>query len=150
MPAPFALMPPSRAAAAAGAPPSPTAPDAARFDLQFPLAVGRLGRVADAAYDAHVRQMIEQLLFTSPGERVNRPDFGCGVRALVFGPAGDALAAATQFLVVGALHQWLGDVIQVEGVTVAGDDATLSITVQYQLRATAGQRTDTFVLAGAP
>ncbi|HEY0016890.1 MAG TPA: GPW/gp25 family protein [Longimicrobium sp.] len=143
----FALMPPSGVAGAVPVP-APAPPSATRFDLAFPLAVGTLGRVADAAYDAHVRQMIEQLLFTSPGERVNRPDFGCGVREMVFGPAGGAQAAATQFLVVGALHQWLGDVIQVEGVTVTGDDSTLAITVQYQLRGTGAQRADTFAMAG--
>jgi phage baseplate assembly protein W len=138
---PFTIRPPDP-----GAVPTPAAQDLARFDLRFPLAVGQTGRVEGAAYDEHVRQMIEQVLFTSPGERVNRPDFGCGVQQLVFGPAGDAQAAATQFLVLGALQQWMGDVIQVEGVTVAGVDSTLSIAVQYVLRATTGRRTDTFPL----
>jgi phage baseplate assembly protein W len=144
----YAITPPNPAAGSAPAP-APEPPDPTRFDLRFPLAVGRLGRVEGATYGAHVRQMIEQLLFTSPGERVNRPDFGCGVRQLVFGPAGPAQAAATQFLVTGALQRWLGDVIQVEAVTVEGQDSTLAITIQYVLRATAGRRTDTFALGAA-
>ena len=66
--------------------------------------------------DDHIRDLIEQVLFTAPGERVNRPNFGSGLLQLVFAPNSDELAAATQFLVQGALQQWLGDLIQVEGV----------------------------------
>ena len=141
-----ALLKPDPSAGPAYADPQPDPP---RFDVQFPFTVAGFGRVAGAGYDDHVRQLIEQVLFTAPGERVNRPDFGCGVREMVFGPAGDAQAAATQFLVLGSLQRWLGDVIQVEGVTVAAEGSTLSINVQYLMRATAERRTDTFQAQGA-
>ena len=81
--------------------------------------------------DNHIKDMIQQTLFTSPGERVNRPDFGCGLMQLVFAPNSDELAAATQFLVQGALQKWLGDLIRVESVAVTSEEATLNISIQY-------------------
>jgi phage baseplate assembly protein W len=74
------------------------------------------------------------VLFTSPGERVNRPTFGCGLLQLVFAPNSDELATATQFLAQGALQTWLGELIQVEAVQVRSDDSTLEVTVQYVVR----------------
>lgn len=90
--------------------------------------------------DAHIRDMIEQVLFTAAGERVNRPDFGGGVLQLVFQPNGDELTATTQFLVQGGLQQWLGDLIEVNDVQVQHQDSTLLITVVYTLRRTQEQR----------
>lgn len=81
-----------------------------------------------------MRDLIEQLLFTSPGERVNRPTFGSGLLQMVFAPTSDELAAATQFLVQGTLQQWLGNLIQVEAVRVSTQDSTVQVTVQYVLR----------------
>lgn len=104
------------------------------MNIGFPFAVDGRGRTAPASDDDHIRDLIEQLLFTSPGERVNRPTFGSGLMQMVFAPASDELAAATQFLVQGALQQWLGDLIQVEAVQVAVQDSTLSVTVQYVVR----------------
>ena len=106
------------------------------MNLDYPYHIDGRGRTAAAGDDDHVRDLIEQVLFTSPGERVNRPTFGSGVMQLVFAPNGDALAAATQFTVQGALQQWLGDVILVEGVDVSSDEGVLSITVQYVVRRT--------------
>ena len=79
--------------------------------------------------------MIEQLLFTRPGERVNRPDFGCGLLDLVFEPNSPELAAALQVSAEGALARWLGDVITVDELTVSAEDATLRIVVRYTLLA---------------
>jgi phage baseplate assembly protein W len=106
------------------------------MQIGYPFRVDGRGRVADATEAEHIRQMIEQVLFTAPGERVNRPDFGSGVEQLIFAPNSDELAAATQFLIKGALEQWLGDVIEVEDVMVESLEATLQITVQYRLRRT--------------
>ena len=86
--------------------------------------------------DDHVRDLIAQVLFTSPGERVNRPEFGCGLKQLVFAPASDALAAATEQLVHGALIRWLDPVISVERVAVVVVESTLEITVVYARRDT--------------
>ncbi len=102
--------------------------------VDFPFHVDERGRTAATGDDDHVRDLIEQVLFTAPGERVNRPSFGCGVLHLVFAPNGEELASATQFLVQGALQQWLGDLIQVEAVGVESVDATLRVTVQYVVR----------------
>jgi uncharacterized protein len=110
------------------------------MNLNFPLGFDSRGRTAEAADDLHVRQLIEQVLFTAPGERVNRPTFGCGVRQLVFQPNSDELATASQFVIQSALNQWLGEVIQVGEVTVARDDATLVITIAYTLRRTQQQQ----------
>jgi phage baseplate assembly protein W len=102
-----------------------------KTDINFPFRFNERGRTAEAGTDKHIRDMIEQVLFTAPGERVNRPTFGCGLRQLVFQPNSQELATATQFLVQGALQQWLGDLIQVDLVTVESSDSTLNVTVQY-------------------
>ena len=88
------------------------------------------------ADDDHIRDLIEQVLFTSPGERVNRPTFGSGLLKLVFEPNSASLAGVTQLNVQSAIQQWLGDLIQLEGVTVESKDSTLTVTVQYLVRRT--------------
>jgi phage baseplate assembly protein W len=116
--------------------------------LDFPFHVDGRGRSAETAEDDHIRDMIFQVLFTDPGERVNRPDFGCGVKQLVFMPNSDALATATQFLVQGALQRWLDGVIQVESVEVEAVEAELRVTVVYSKRSGGGPRRDVFTPAG--
>ena len=112
--------------------------------LDFPFHLDGRGRVATTEDDDHVRDMIHLVLFTSPGERVNRPDFGCGLKTLVFMPNSDVLAAATQTLVKGALQKWLEREIQVEQVEVRAEDATLTVTVVYVRRDTGERRVDVF------
>jgi phage baseplate assembly protein W len=102
--------------------------------LAFPFRPDVRGRSTEVAGDAHLRQMIEQVLFTSPGERVNRPDFGCGLLQLVFAPNSDTLAAALQVTVLGALQQWLGELVEVQAVELAVDDAVLRVEVRYLVR----------------
>lgn len=104
------------------------------MEIAFPFRIDGRGRVAEATTDEHIRHLIEQVLFTVPGERVNRPDFGSGLMQLVFVPMGPELATATQFLAQGALQQWLGDLIQVESVQVEADDDRLKVTVHYLVR----------------
>lgn len=99
------------------------------------------GRTAATTDDDHIRDLIEQVLFTQPGERVNRPTFGSGLLQLMFAPNSDALAAATQMSVQGSLQQWLGDVIRVDAVEVQNIDSQLIVTVRYLVRRT--QRTQT-------
>jgi uncharacterized protein len=112
--------------------------------LNFPYFIDGRGRTAETGRDRHVRQMIEQVLFTNPGERVNRPDFGCGLRRLVFMPNAQPLAAATQVLVKSALQQWLQNEILVEKVDVTAVENTLTITVAYTNRDTGERQVDEF------
>jgi uncharacterized protein len=114
------------------------------MDFDFPFHVDGRGRTAQTGGDDHIRDLIEQVLFTSPGERVNRPTFGSGLRQLVFAPNSDELATAVQLMVQGALQQWLRDVIQVEGVAVRGEEGTLEVTVQYVVRRTQERQTARF------
>jgi len=107
--------------------------------LDHPFHFDARGRTATTDADDHVRDMIFQVLFTSPGERVNRPDFGCGLLQLVFMPNSDALATSTQFMVQGALQRWLADVIQVEQVMVTNQEERLVVEVTY-VRLDNGQR----------
>lgn len=107
--------------------------------IAYPYAIDQRGRTAASDEDRHVRDLIEQLLFTSPGERVNRPNFGTPILQLVFEPNSDVLATAVQATVQAALQQQLGARIEVEKVDVASEEATLSITVVYSVRRT-GQR----------
>ena len=110
---------------------------AAHLDMKFGF--DARGRAAVRDDDAHITDMIRAVLFTAPGERVNRPDFGCGLRQLVFAPLSDNLTATTQHLVQASLLRWLGDVILVDGVEVRADDSALLINVRYSVRAT-GER----------
>ena len=116
--------------------------------LDFPFHVDGRGRSAEIAEDDHIRDMIYQVLFTNPGERVNRADFGCGIKQLVFMPSSDALATATQFLVQGSLQRWLDSVIQVESVEVEAVESELRVTVIYSKRSGGGPRRDVFTPAG--
>jgi len=104
------------------------------MNIDFPFQIDNRGRTAATADDEHIRDLIEQVLFTSPGERVNRPTFGSGLMQLVFAPISNELAVATQFLVQGALQQWLGDLILVEGVDVTSEESTLQVVVRYVIR----------------
>lgn len=113
-----------------------------RLDLPFrPDARGRSAGVPD---DAWVRDLIEQVLFTAPGERVNRPDFGSGILQLVFAPNSGTLAAALQVSVQASLQRWLGDLIDVEAVAVTAEEERLEITIRYALRRTQERGTATF------
>ena len=112
--------------------------------LDFPFAIDARGRSATTEGDDHVRDLILQVLFTSPGERVNRPEFGCGLKQLVFAPASDALAAATEQLVHGALIRWLSPVVSVERVEVTAAEATLEVTVVYRRSETGEPRQEVF------
>ncbi len=104
------------------------------MQINYPLSIDGRGRVADTTYEQHIRQLIEQVLFTGPGERVNRPDFGSNLKQLIFGLNNDELAAAAQFMVQGALEQWLGDLIQVEALEIKSEEARLEVTIQYLIR----------------
>ena len=119
-------------------------------DLDFPYHIDRRGRTAVTDAAEHVRDLIEQVLFTSPGERVMRPDFGSGLLALVFEPNSAALAATTQMLILGALQQHLGHLIAVQSVDVQAVDSTFRIEVCYALLADSTVHLDSFAAPGAP
>jgi len=116
--------------------------------LDYPFHIDGRGRTAETDEDDHIRDLIHQVLFTNPGERVNRPDFGCGLKQMVFMPNSDALATATQFLVQGALQRWLDTVIQVERVEVLAQEEELLVTVVYSKRSTGERRQDRFTATG--
>src|SRR5277367_3895850 len=99
------------------------------MNLAFPYGFDSTGHTAQTDLLTHIRDMIEQILFTSPGERVNRPTFGTGTAQLVFAPNRDVLAATQQNIIQAALQQWLSDLIRVQSVTVTASDATLQILV---------------------
>jgi len=102
-------------------------------DLDFPYRFSGLGRTATTDRDDHIRDLIQQVLFTAPGERVMRPDFGAGLLSLVFEPNSTTLAAATQMLVQSALQLNLSHLIAVHSVDVRNDDAALRVDVTYSV-----------------
>jgi phage baseplate assembly protein W len=112
-----------------------------RRDYAFPFRIDPASQqTAQVSYPAHVEQMVRQLLLTSPGERVNLPQFGCGLRSLVFAPNTDALVATVKLRVIQGLNSWLGGVVNVVDVEVAGgseaaliEPGTLAVTVTYTL-----------------
>lgn len=111
----------------------------------FPWGIGHDGRTGLVDRVRHVRDLIELVLFTSPGERVNRPTFGSGLLQAVFGPASDEASATAQVLVQSSLQQWLGELIEVETVAVQHVDATLTVTVQYVIHTDRERRIESFV-----
>ena len=117
--------------------------------VAFPFRIDAGGRTAGADAGKHVRDLLEQTLLTAAGERVNRPGFGTGLQQLVFAPNSPEVAMATQFLVQGALQQHLGELIQVESVTVAAEDATLVVAVAYTVRRTGQRESTTFSTGGS-
>lgn len=106
------------------------------------------GRTAVTTQSDHIRDLIEQVLLTSPGERVMRPDFGAGLLALVFEPNSTVLAATTQFLVQSGLQQQLAGLITVNSVTAEAIDAALAVTVQYTVLADGTTAQATFTVPG--
>jgi uncharacterized protein len=123
-----------------------TSPTGIAFPYGFDV-TGHTARDPDAA--THISDMIEQILFTSPGERVNRPTFGSGTAQLVFEPNSDVLAALQQQAIQAGLQQWLSDLIRVSSVTVTADEATLQVTVAYTVIASQQQLTQQFVYGAA-
>jgi phage baseplate assembly protein W len=101
------------------------------MQIEYPLTIRREGQIAAASEDAHILQMIKQVLFTNPGERVNRPDFGCGLYGMLFETMSHEMVSVTQALVRGNLVKWLGDRIQIEQLTVEALDSTLSVGITY-------------------
>ena len=114
------------------------------MNIDYPYHFDTRGRTAATDYEDHIRDMIEQVLFTAPGERVNRPTFGCGLMQLIFAPNSDTLAAATQLTVQAALQEWLGNLIKVEGVEVNAQESSLSVLVQYVIIRTQSRQLSQF------
>lgn len=106
------------------------------MNIDFPFHFDGRGRTATTTDDDHIRDMLEQLIFTSPGERVNRPDFGSGILQLIFAPNSPELAATLQFTLQAAIQRWLGDVLDLQSVDVQSIDSTLTIDLQYVVRRT--------------
>jgi phage baseplate assembly protein W len=115
------------------------------MNIDYPFHFDARGQTAETDDDDHIRDMIEQFLMTSPGERVNRPDFGSGLLEMVFAPNSPELAAALQFTIQAGLQQWLGDLIEVRNLDVTSDDAQLRVDVQYVVRRTQQTVTNSFV-----
>lgn len=120
------------------------------MQIGFPFGFDKRGRTTQADELTHIRQMIEVVLFTNPGERVNRPDFGSGLLQLVFGPNSHELAAAVHANVHAALQRWLGDLIDVQHLEVESIDARLLVTIDYVVARSQERRTDTFEKRAGP
>lgn len=112
------------------------------YAIDYPFAIdGGLGRLATQTdYAEHVEQLMKQLLFTNPGERVNRPEFGCGIRRMVFAPNSQEPASLAQITIYQALEKWLSSVIKVDEVEVTAQDEKLGIKIKYLLKVRREQR----------
>src|SRR5271154_4736483 len=119
------------------------------MNIAYPYSFDATGYTAQTDVLTHIRDMIEQILFTSPGERVNRPTFGSGTAQLVFAPNSDVLAAAQQQAIQAGLQQWLSDLIRVQSVTVTAQESVLLVTVVYTLTQAQQQLTQQFVYGGS-
>ena len=119
------------------------------MNLAFPYTVDATGHTAQSDPLPHISDMIEQILLTSPGERVNQPTFGCGTAQLVFAPNSDSLAAAQQQVIQASLQRDLSDLIKVNRVDVSAQESTLLITVTYTIIQSQQELTQQFVYGGA-
>jgi phage baseplate assembly protein W len=117
------------------------------MNIDFPFHFDGRGHTAATTEDDHIRDMIEEFLFTNAGERVNRPDFGSGLLQLIFAPNSPELAAALQFTVQAGLQRWLGDLIEVRKLECTSEDSTLRVEVVYLVRRTQEQQTAQFMRA---
>jgi uncharacterized protein len=115
------------------------------MNIDFPFHFDARGRTATTGTEDHVRDLIEQLLFTNPGERVNRPEFGSGLKQLIFAPNGHELGTALQFTVQASLERYLGDLIELEKVEVTNEDSRLELEIAYRLRRSGQAQTARFV-----
>ncbi|WP_330257990.1 GPW/gp25 family protein [Streptomyces murinus] len=115
-----------------------------RSDVAFPFRTDLRGRTAHARPAEHIHDLIEQLLFTSPGERVMRPDFGCGLLDLVFAPNSPELVSTLELSVQAALQRWLGDLIEVMDLDIDGGEDTVRVQLSYAVRATGAVQEDLF------
>lgn len=114
------------------------------MQIAFPFRLDGRGRTALSGEDDHLRELVEQVLFTAQGERVNRPTFGAGLAQVAFGPASGEVAGALTALLQGALQQSLGDVLSLESVDVEAVDAALVVSVQYRRRGETAARAARF------
>jgi uncharacterized protein len=114
------------------------------MNIDYPYQFDRRGRTADTTDKDHIRDMVEQVLFTNPGERVNRPDFGSGLLHMVHDLNSPEIAAAVQFTVQASLQQWLGDLIEVHSLEVISVDSTLYVDLVYIVRGIPDEITEKF------
>jgi phage baseplate assembly protein W len=114
------------------------------MNIDYPFHFDSRGRTATTDDDDHICDMIEQFLFTNPGERVNRPDFGSGLLQMVFEPNSPELAATLQYTLQAGLQRWLGDLIEVRNLEVQSEDSTLRVLIQYLVRRTGEVRLGAF------
>lgn len=105
--------------------------------IKYPFAIDAgLGQLAvESDYAEHVEQLMKQVLFTNPGERINRPDFGCGIRRMVFAPNSQESASLAQVTIYQALERWLGNLIKVDSVEVNAVEEVLTVQIGYLLKA---------------
>ncbi len=115
------------------------------MNIDSPFHFDSRGHTASTGNNDHIRDMIEQFLFTNAGERVNRPDFGSGLLQLIFASNSPELASTLQFTVQAGLQQWLGDVIEVQALDVVSDNAELRVEISYRVRRGGEVLTATFV-----
>ena len=101
------------------------------MNLNFPFKTNNLGRTTITDEDEHIRQLVEQVLFTQVGERVNRPTFGTNINQLLFDLNNYEMINSASFLIQGALQHWLGDLITVISVNIKNENSSLIISITY-------------------
>jgi len=119
------------------------------LNIDFPFHFDSRGRTAITDDNDHIRDMIEQFLFTNNGERVNRPEFGSGILQLIFAPNSPELAATLQFTIQSGLQQWLGDLIEVQDLSVSSQDSSLRVYISYKVRRNGEITAATFIRSTA-
>lgn len=118
------------------------------MQVDFPYHFDGRERTSETSEEDHIRDLIEQILFTNPGERVNRPQFGAGVYQLLFAPISDEQVATIEFMIRGALQQYLGQRIEVQDISAEGVDSAITITIAYRILRSDALSSASFKLGG--
>lgn len=111
---------------------------------KFPFQFNLYGHISSTTYDLHIQEMLEQILFTSPGERVNRPDFGCGVELMVFGSTSPEILSVKQTQINSQIQKWLGHLIQVLEVKITTNENRVEILIRYMIYQNQQETTQVF------
>lgn len=118
------------------------------MNIDYPFQFDGRGRTAETVDADHIRDLIEQFIFTAAGERVNRPDLGSGILQMVFAPNSPELASALQHTIKSGLQRWMGDLIDIKSLEVSRNESTIQVVIRYTILRTSESHEDTLVMGG--
>jgi phage baseplate assembly protein W len=113
----------------------------AGLHLAFPFRIGTNGRAVQVAtLEDHVRDELVQLILTNPAERLFLPEFGGGVRRLVFENIDDTTGAMVKAVLTRSISRWIGNRVTLEDLAVVVENETIAVDLKYRIAGTEDTR----------